>query len=183
MIDDELLSDFISESQGLVSEMLEHLEEIEGNPAEVRRLEKVGSLIDRIMGGAKSLALDCPPHHALHKVSAMSEICKIVSYKASQISDNEVFYNICVAFLIDASEWLDGIFSEPPGAWSVESSAKAGAQSNLSSTLIDRLKWVNEHFPKDVRASVDFKKGPSTTPSQQLDQSNIDDLLKQLGIG
>ena len=123
------------------------------------------------MRGVKSLALLVPPEHALHTVADYAALCKAVGYKASQIQGNAQFYDICVALLLDAtvtlSEWIENLGAE----------SGQELKNSFSTTFLERLRWVSNQFGADVRGSVDVKR------DKKLDQNEIDDLLRKLGVG
>lgn len=169
-IDNEILEEFQNESKILIGKMNSILEEVEGNFDQVQSLEEYGNNVDRIMGAAKSLALLAEPDHLVHKIADYSAICKAVGYKSSQIKDNEQFYDICVALLMDGTEVLQEMIDNL-------SSGKSGIQELFSKTFLERLRWVSSVFKADVRASVDVNKG-----QKKMSQSDIDDLLKKLGL-
>lgn len=169
-IDKEIVEDFVNESKSLIEELIDLLESIEGDFSQVQRLADYGNNVDRIMGGAKSLALMVPPDHALHMISDYAALCKAVGYKASQIQDNEQFYDICVALLLDATETLEVL---------LRNIHKEGAliRETIPQAFIDRLRWVSNQFSESVTASVGVGSAPV-----KMNQSDIDDLLKKLGL-
>jgi hypothetical protein len=174
-IDIEIVEEFQKESKGLISQMIAILEKCEGNFKQVKSLESYGQLVDRIMGAAKSLqvletkAASGQPT-LLENIGNYSEICKAVSYKASQISSNEQFYDVCVALLIDGTEVLEKMVLGVSGG---------GPQIKelFSRTFLDRLKWVSTQFAEDVRATLALDKQKT-----KMNQGDIDDLLKKLGL-
>lgn len=169
----QILKDFQTESKGLISEMMTVLEQCEDDFSQAQSLEKFGQLVDRIMGGATSLAMLVEnKKHLIHKVGDYTAICKMVGYKASQIQGNEDFFKICVALLLDATEALDEIFDHI-----MESDAQI--KEFVSQTLIDRVKWVNTKFSADIRGTVKLNKGPEP---QKMTQQEIDNLIKKLGL-
>lgn len=170
-LDKEILKEFQEESKTLISYMLEILETVEGNFKQVQRLEDYGQNVDRIMGGAKSLALAAPPGHFVHKIGDYAALCKAVGYKASQIKDNPGFFDICVALLLDATEMLEEMIENLDGGESQDMKAI------LSSTFLDRLRWVSSQFSPDVRASVEIKKDEAKV---RMNQTEIDELLKKI---
>ena len=95
-MDKEILEDFKKESKNLLQEMKDILDDIEGDFEKVLELEKYGQTVDRIMGGAKSLATnfaeEFPKEHFIHQLGDYAALCKAVGYKASQIKNNEQFY-------------------------------------------------------------------------------------------
>jgi hypothetical protein len=174
-IDKELVEEFQRESKDLISQMTEILEACESDFKQVKSLENYGQLVDRIMGAAKSLqvletkAPDEPPT-LLENIGNYAEICKAVSYKASQISSNEQFYNICVALLLDGTEVLETMVLGVSGGG-------LKLKDLFSLTFLDRLKWVSTQFAADVRATLSLDKQKT-----KMKQDDIDDLLKKLGL-
>lgn len=168
-IDKDIVKDFVNESKRIIKDLVDLLESIEGDFSQVLLLEGYGQKVDRIMGGAKSLALMVPAEHPLHMVADYAALCKAVGYKASQIQGNPQFFDICVALLLDAtetlSEWIDAL----------DEDLEVDLKNSLSSTFLERLRWVSNQFGSDVRSSVDAQK------SKKMDQNEIDELLRKLG--
>lgn len=173
-IDPELLVEFKKESESLIESMLETLESIEGDSSQANKLEQYGQTVDRIMGGAKSIAVGSDPTHFIHTIGDYAALCKAVGYKASQIGDNPQFYDICVALLLDGTEMLETMIEHLD-----EDQKSADIRDHLSQTFLDRLRWVSNQFAADVRASVAVKEN-STAP--RMKQNEIDELLAKLGI-
>ena len=171
-LDSKILEEFLTESKILIDKMNETLLKCEGDFSQVKSLETYGMNADRIMGGAKSLALASgSPSHPLHKIGDYAGICKLVGYKAALIADNQAFYNICVALLLDGTEVL----------WAMLTGLRTGRmeiKKLVSSTFIDRLRWVSQQFGQEYSSKVDIHKGRDT----KLNQSDIDDLLKKIGF-
>jgi hypothetical protein len=170
-IDKDIVKDFVDESKVIIQDLIELLDSIEGDFSQVAQLEVYGQKVDRIMGGAKSLALLVSADDPLHIVADYAALCKAVGYKASQIKDNAQFYDICVALLLDATETLSKWIATL-GEESVQDLKKS-----FSSTFLERLRWVSNQFGANVRASVDAKK------DKKMDQNEIDELLRKLGVG
>lgn len=170
-LDIEILKEFQNESKILIDKMISILETCEGDFSQVKGLEEFGQNVDRIMGAAKSLALLADPDHLIHKIADYSAICKAVGYKSSQIQDNEQFYDICVALLLDGTEVLRTMID-------TLTSGKTAVKELFSKTLLERLRWVSSVFSADIRGSVDVHKGEK----KKLSQNDIDDLLKKLGL-
>lgn len=171
-IDKEIVEDFVNESKSLIEELIDLLESIEGDFSQVLKLADYGNNVDRIMGGAKSLALMAPPEHALHTISDYAALCKAVGYKASQITDNEQFFNICVGLLLDATETLSTLLNN------IHQEEKV-LRETIPQAFIERLRWVSHQFSEAYSISVGTGTGPS---AQKMKQSEIDDLLKKLGL-
>ncbi|HEY8270141.1 MAG TPA: hypothetical protein VIG33_04585 [Pseudobdellovibrionaceae bacterium] len=160
------------ESKAIILDLIGLLEDIEGDFSKVSQLEEYGQKVDRIMGGAKSLALLVSLEHPLHMVADYADLCKAVGYKASQIKGNPQFYDICVALLLDATEtlndWIEGLGKD----------TTEDLKSSFSKMFLERLRWVSSQFSADVRASVDAQSG-----AKKMAQNEIDDLLRKLGVG
>ena len=165
-IDESILSDFKEESLNLINECIELLESIEDDPSEVEKLKEFANLIDRVMGGAKSLALMAPPDHALNLIGDYCAICKSVGYQGAQIFNNDQFYNVVVALLLDAVEMTKDLFSK------LDSSV-ADLKKLFTTTFLERLKWVSFQYDELEKRRNNGKK---------LGQNEIDDLLKKLGL-
>lgn len=176
--DMEILGEFKQESKILIESMNAILEECESDFSQRRKLESYGQTVDRIMGGAKSLAVQTTGHSALlQQLGDYAELCKTVGYKASQITDNESFYAACVGFLLDATEILEAVIDQ---LGDVEPGADVkGFDQLLEKTFIDRLRWIGEKFGSEYRATVGVN---SPERNQKMEQSEIDILLKKLGI-
>ncbi|WP_413574641.1 hypothetical protein ACLVWU_10460 [Bdellovibrio sp. HCB290] len=163
----------MSESKTLIEDLIDLLEGIEGDFSQVQKLAEYGNGVDRIMGGAKSLALSAPTDHAVHLISDYTALCKAVGYKASQIQDNQSLFDVCVATLLDGSETLSTLLDridEP----------MANLKTTIPQAFIDRLRWVSGKFSDSVSASVDAQ--GAAPAKQKLKQNEIDDLLKKLGL-
>ena len=170
-LDKEIVQDFVDESKSLIEDLILLLESLEGQFGRVHELEDYGNRIDRIMGGAKSLALMADATHPLHIVADYTALCKAVGYKASQIKKNEKFFDICVALLLDATETLDQMLGHMD---------KSGddLKKSLSHTFLERVRWVSSQFSDEFRGSVDAGK----KQSQKMSQDDIDELMKKLGL-
>ncbi|MDZ4661893.1 MAG: hypothetical protein SGJ18_09790 [Pseudomonadota bacterium] len=168
---DEIVVDFKSESKKLVEEMMEILEEVDGQYVHRFMLENYGQLVDRIMGGAKNLALIVEKPDPIEKIGKYAELCKLVGYKSSQVAEEQLF-TISVALLLDATEMLRDMIIF------LETDKEVDVKGLLNNTFLDRLSWVATKFDESLRASVAINKG--IAPKNSQDQ--IDALLKQLGI-
>jgi hypothetical protein len=172
-VDVEILREFQEESKSLIEQLTEILEKCEGDFSQVKSLEQYGQTVDRIMGAAKSIGLIITDKaHFIHTIGDYTALCKAVGYKASQIKDNEPFYNICVGLLADATEMLSDMIR------AMTEGKKIEIKSLFSKTFLDRLKWVSEQFGADYRASVEVHKAGT----KKMNQDDIDDLLKKLGL-
>jgi len=170
----EILKDFIAETKSLIAQMQEILQEVEEDITLASRLENYGQLVDRIMGGARVMAMDIQEQsHPIHKIADYTGICKAVGYKTSQLKENVGFYQVCVALLMDATDILEELIQEVE-----KGSTNFNLKQLMSQTLIDRLKWVSEKFSTEFRSSVEVKTGSS----QKMTQDEIDKLMAKLGL-
>lgn len=166
-IDKSILEDFIKESLILVDECYELLESIEEDPSEVEKLSDFANRIDRVMGGAKSLALAVGSEHALHLIGDYCAICKSVGYQGAQIQNNDQLYNVTVALLLDAVEMIKILFDRLD-------STSTELKKIFTTTFLERLKWISFQFDEIAR-KVNSK-------GQIMQQNEIDDLLRKLGL-
>ncbi len=171
ILDESILKEFVQESKSLIMESLEILEEVESDPSQVKKLEVYGNSVDRIMGGAKNLALMAEAGHPIHFIGDYCALCKAVGYKSSQIVNNPDFLMICVALMLDATEMLNEMVEKLISTEKMEA-------TTLSKTFLDRLQWVSNQFGKDIRETV----GAKASGEKSFGQSEIDELLKKLGI-
>lgn len=171
--DGDILKEFEIESKSLIESLIEILERCEGDFAQVKSLEQYGQTVDRIMGGASNIALVTgDSNHVIHKIADYSAVCKAVGYKASQIKDNESFYDICVALLLDATEALREMVNV-----CTDDQGQEKVRALMTPAFIDRLRWVSKQFSAEYSSSVGVK-----TTSSKMGQDDIDELLKKLGF-
>ena len=159
-LDADILNDFFEESNTIITESIELLEEMEGNFSQKESLKVFANKIDRIMGAAASIAMMAEPDHGLNLVTDYTSLCKVVAYKAAEIQDNAKLYDITVALLLDAVEALSVLIKkiELP---------MAELKRVISPNFIERLRWISEQFSKQNSLKA---------------QSEIDDLMKKLGF-
>jgi len=169
-LDKEIVDEFLDESRGLIEELLDLLAVLEDDYSEAEQLSDYGNKVDRIMGASKSLALMAPADHPMHMISDYAALCKAVGYQASQIKNNEHFFQICVALLLDATEVLKELLKN------INEDGKK-LRSSIPPAFIDRLRWVTNQFGKTVNVSVTIGETATT-----MTQADIDDLLKKLGL-
>lgn len=166
-LDKTILDDFVQESLGLVDKCIELLESIEQDPSEVEKLSEFANLIDRVMGGAKSLALEISKEHALHLVGDYCAICKSVGYQGASIQNNDQLYSVCVALLLDAVEMVRTLLTQ------IEMK-RSDLLKIFSATFLERLKWMSFQFDQIEKKSQ--------ASGDKMQQNEIDELLKKLGL-
>lgn len=171
--------EFQAEAKDYVDEIIATLEDIESDLTDLGRLEHVGLLADRIMGTAKSLLAQGCTRPGLEELGAYGEICKLVSYKGSQIANRPELANIVVALLLDAAETMQALVarlaSDGPSRPVDATSGGTVDRVKLDTMFLDRLRWIASQFGENLRGTVGSS--PSATA-----QTEIDALLKKLGI-
>lgn len=178
--DENILAGFISESKILIEELLEKLENIEEMDDDVKSrqtksslLADCGNQVDRIMGGAQSMAMAIPENKTLSLIGDMAQLCKAVCYRASKVGDNVSLVKTAVALLLDVTEILENAVVE------LERPTPTAAQVKFTPALIERLRWFSSQFAQGISGTVDSK---TKTGAPGMGQSEIDDLLKKLGF-
>lgn len=171
--DQQILNDFQHESKGLIEKMDLLLQDCQGNPSLVQSLATYSEYAQNIHNNAKKLASQQKAYaETLTTISNYSSICEVVAFKASKIKNADSFYEICVALLMDGTEVLAWMFAN-------KIQTKMDLKSQLSTTLIDRLRWVSSQFSADFsEPDVDIHQGEN----KKLSQNEIDLLIKKLGF-
>jgi chemotaxis protein histidine kinase CheA len=158
----EVVDEFCQESEVILDNLEEMLEDYEDNPAPAK-LEEFGQTIDRIMGAAKSLEAT--------QMGTYCELGKTISYKASQSMDQKLL-DIVVAVLFDTVEICKKMNQQI-----LKEKTENIAGFNLEA-FGTRLKWLADKFKDIQRSSVAIG-----VEENQLDgQKSIDDLLSDLGL-
>lgn len=169
-LDKEILNDFYAESKGLIEELIELLESMEGDFSQLETLTIYGNKIDRIMGAAKSIALMAEPDHGLNLISDYTSLCKLVAYKAAERKTNSKLYDVTVALLLDATEALNILMTQ------LELPLDQ-LKKTISPNFIERVRWVSQQLTKPVEATPG-----AGVAADALGQSEIDQLMKKLGF-
>jgi chemotaxis protein histidine kinase CheA len=134
----DILDEFCQESQDLIGEMVEILEEMEEQVSS-KGFEKFGQLIDRIMGAARSIGLD--------DLGLLCEYGKTIGYKASQ-AKNPKLLEVTRDILFDATDMLEDYF--------VALMKHSGEEKFLPSLdkMNSRMNWLSKKFSNITRSSV-----------------------------
>ena len=155
----EIVIGFCDEADALFDELQISLEILEDIPANTKELEKFGQIIDRIMGAAKSLALN--------DIAIFCELGKIIGYKSSQIRDIPLI-EVVVAILFDTLDLLRKMVKSLRDG-------NDGLMKNLNTkAFTTRLNWLSAKFKDIDRASVALE--------GNMDQNSIDELMQSLGL-
>ncbi|MBI3544284.1 MAG: hypothetical protein HY075_13520 [Deltaproteobacteria bacterium] len=163
MIDKEILASFRDSSIDILKELVVVAEKIgdaaggDGFPVEL--LQEFAQKIDRIMGVAKTIAMEDPGHEGLKRIATLTELCKFIGYKAAD-QKNARMLPIFAAFLgdvVSAIEELTVNIENPAAAQEVT--------KTFLPVLQKRLEWL--------------KTKVASTPGQPNSQADVDALLKK----
>jgi hypothetical protein len=135
-----LLDDFTSESKDIISGLQNIIEELEVGTRQASEFAHFAQRIDGIMGCAKTLGIDGLPgiEIPLAAVGNLSEGCKSVGYKASQIKDPGLA-KIVASFFAEALELLDDAIDDLKNG-------TAEVDSELAKKIRDRINWIGSQM-------------------------------------
>ena len=167
----ELLDEFKKESNSLIRELEELLDDIEDDFSKKDKLNNFAQIIDRIMGSAQSLSTFGFEQVEITKLGDFAELCKQIGYRGANLNDEE-FYNVTVAFLFDSIESMKKLLT------SIGSETQVVKISDLLvSTFLSRLKWILDQFEVKKISKTNYTKAQGI---QMKSQDEIDALLKSL---
>lgn len=164
-MDAAVFKDFVEESERLLKSLLVILTAVKGRMTRAPQLEDYANQVDRIMGAAKSLALDASPNHSLHLISELTDLCKSVAYKVAKIDKNPQFFDLSVTILTETTITLQYIFAM--NHLPVEQIQSAHPQA-----LGERLHWLAKQFRDSQSGGAPSK--------DKLTQTEIDEMMKKL---
>lgn len=104
---DEILKEFEAESKTIVQDALLILNGILENLDQYRDLSIYSNAIDRIMGGAATVAIEYKPDHPLHLVKEYTLVCKVLSLQLAESDSNRELLKSCVALLVEATKIVE----------------------------------------------------------------------------
>ena len=104
---DEILEEFDAESKTIVQEALSILNTVLENLDQFRDLSKYSNAIDRIMGGAATVAIEYRADHPLHLVKEYTLVCKVLSLQLAESDSNRELLKSCVALLVEATKIVE----------------------------------------------------------------------------
>jgi len=141
MLDQEILSDFCTESSQLVEELegiIEGLEDSTPGNFPTESLKEFSQKIDRIMGAAKTLLMMAPGHPGLVFLANISEMCKTMGYQAAALQKAPLV-PIFAGFWADTLE----VINELLACLASEEQCRA-LVAEKSASLQKRLSWLAE---------------------------------------
>jgi hypothetical protein len=161
----------MDESNELITELNEILEKVESDPTDAAPLASFAQIVDRIMGSSATAAVHLPAAHQIHTITRFAELCKLIGYKASHMTGNVGLISVVTAFLMDAVDSLQTLVKI----------TIAGENRDLNQiitkTFLERLQMLATKFDA-VSEHL-----PSTLEGANSSQSEIDNLLKKMGLG
>lgn len=156
MIDPELLGALQEEATNILGELKVVIEKLESPhaafPAET--LQEFSQKIDRIMGAAKTLAMDAPDYQSLKHIGSLAELCKLIGYKAAEQKQSKLV-PICAAFWSDVVSIIEEMLP-----LLADDSKATQVSKDFLPILIRRLEWLKAKVlapianqPKETAAS------------------------------
>lgn len=180
----ELFVEFKQETKALLDQAKNILEMVEDDFHKCKELIVYGQLMDQVATRVRTISVKYN-NSILVATGGCAEICKIVGYKGSRLS-NENFYAVVVGFLLDATETL----LEMNQALGEE---ERKASDFLHETFIERLRLVDSQFNENMKETLSVGgRGQSDSSGEDTnrdeieeakdsqEQATIDDILKRL---
>ena len=140
----EVVDDFCTESETLLNQLQDVLDDMEDGPENSANFEKFGQIIDRIMGAAATLQAD--------QISKFAELGKAIGYKSSQVDDIDL-RNIVTAILFDTVDLFQKIIT------GIKTGDSESLETLNTDAFVSRLQWLKEKFKNVERASVEMGGG------------------------
>lgn len=140
-MEDEIFREFIAESTTIVEEAIAILTEVEENPQEFLKLTVYSNAIDRVMGGAATVAMSFEQDHSVNLVRDYAAACKSLSLQVQEVSGNAELFRTLVALLLDATEVLGRIL----GNLNLSTS---DIKKVIPQNSIERVKVISDAFKK-----------------------------------
>ena len=140
-MEDEIFRVFIADSTTILEAAIAILTEVEENPQEFLKLTVYSNAIDRVMGGAATVAMSFEQDHAVNLVRDYAAACKSLSLQVQEVSGNAELFRTLVALLLDATEVLGRIL----GNLNLSTS---DIKKVIPQNSIERVKVISDAFKK-----------------------------------
>jgi len=131
-----LIDGFIEESQGIIQALEEPLSALESGEGDADNFAQIAQRIDGIMGCAKTLGIgtlkEIAP--ALKVISNLSEGCKALGYRASQIKQPEIT-TVVAGFVAEAVEMLSAAIGDLAKGY-------VSIDTGQADRIRERLLWI-----------------------------------------
>lgn len=155
----EIVLEFCDESETLLEQCLNCLEEFEDDPTQTPFLEKYRQIIDRMMGAAATLGFN--------EIASLCEMGKIIGYKSSQ-GDQQALNEMACGILMDLTDLLEILVTNLK--------EKKNEHDFDIPSFSSRLQWLADKFKHIERASCDFE----AEDDEAISSSELDDLISGL---
>ncbi len=163
------MNEFRGRAQPLLVQIRLILEKTEGSLHEAPNLKEFARIIDLIFQSSRTLGQSIDTvQHPIHRIRDYAMLCRAVSLQTAEIIENAALFDTAVALLMDATDVLAEMICTEP---TVEDPVKV----HLNQKLVERLQWLSYQF----RGMIPDQK---ITAEKKLNQDDIDDLLKKLGV-
>jgi len=160
----EIVIEFCDESDELLEQLRDILDDYEDTPSEAALLEKFGQTVDRIMGAAKTLGLNDIGH--------LCQMGKIIGYKASQAGEQPL-QEVAGGVLFDLCDLLEVLLLNVR-------EGKDEHDFNLDS-FKNRLQWLGDKLKHIERSSCSFDEQQQTKKDSKKTTAELDRLISQFG--
>lgn len=160
----EIVDEFCDESDELLEQLKDILDEFEDDPTQSQLLEKYGQTVDRIMGAAKTLGLS--------DIGDLCQMGKIIGYKGSQAKEQPL-KEVTVGVLFDLSDLLEVLLTNIRNG-------ETEHDYNIAA-FKDRLQWLASKFKHIERASCAFDEKEANKGARKTTTAELDRLINQFG--
>lgn len=144
----ELIVEFCDESDELLEQLRDILDNFEDEPSQSSLLEEFGQTVDRIMGAAQTMGVQ--------DIGSLSQMGKIIGYKASQ-SKQQALQEVTAGVLFDLCDFLEVL---------LVNIREGKSQSDLNyETFQNRLQWLADKFKDIERSSCTIEEEESSEAS------------------
>ena len=159
----EIVIEFCDESDSLIEQCRNNLEDFEDEPTDNKLLEKYGQIIDRMMGAAATLGLT--------EIADLCKMGKIIGYKSSQC-DQQALNEVACGVLFDLTDLVETLVTNLR--------EKKDDHDFDVKSFSSRLSWLAEKFKHIQRASCDFEEEKIPEKDTQSSEE-LDKLISGLG--
>lgn len=161
----EIVIEFCNESDELLEQLRDTLDEFEDKPENHKLLEEFGQTVDRIMGASKTLGLNDLGH--------LCQMGKIIGYKGSQVKERPL-QEISGGVLFDLCDLIEVLLNNIR-------EGKEDHDFNLEA-FKGRLQWLASKFKHIERSSCSFdEEQAKQTQTSKTTTAELDRLINQFG--
>ncbi len=145
----ELVDEFCDESDDLLEQLRDILDNFEDDPTQSSLLEEFGQTVDRIMGAAQTMGVN--------DIGSLCQMGKIIGYKASQ-SKQQALQEVTAGVLFDLCDFLEVL---------LVNIREGEEHSDLNyETFQNRLQWLADKFKDIERSSCSIEEDKTASDAQ-----------------